>query len=132
MKTKKNTKKSLQLDNEMSVIRHTHEGVEEENGLTKKEKVKNFLLKSTMDSKSKLEIAKKTKENFEKTLVEIIDCPNENRIYRLAKLHRLSKVVLMNAILVKQKNNNIIITEEMINVLLEKNKEELIQEIIKE
>jgi len=132
MKTKKNTKKSLQLDNEMSVIRHTHEGVEEENGLTKKEKVKNFLLKSTMDSKSKLEIAKKTKENFEKTLVEIIDCPNENRIYRLAKLHRLSKVVLMNAILVKQKNNNNIITEEMINILLEKNKEELIQEIIKE
>ncbi len=129
---KKITKKSLQQDNQKSVIRHIHNGVEKERGLTKQEKTKNFLLNSTIDNKSQLEIAKKVKENFEKTLVEIVDCPNENGIYRLLKLHRLSKVVLINAILVKQKNNNINITEEMINILLKKNKKELIDEIIKE
>ena len=119
------TEKELQREREHSVIRHIHNGVQEQKGKNKKEKTKKFLLNMVLPQRSQLEIAEKVRENAEQTLLDLVNHTSK------AGMHRISNVVLIKVILVKQTREQITITENTILELLQKTKKELI-EIINE
>lgn len=116
------TKKFLQKQREMSVIRHIHNGVYHSKGVTRKEKIKKYLSESIVPNTSSLDIARFTQQKFEECLIDIVSHTNKKGMYRL------SKPLLILAILVKQKKEKGVISKEMIDELLGKKKEELITE----
>lgn len=126
MKIKKknapSTENYLQKDREKSVIRRIHNGIQQTKGTTRKEKIEKYFSKSIVPNPSSLNIAKEIVKNFEDTLINLVSRTSETGMYRL------SKPLLIEAILVKQQKKKVNVTQEMIKELIGKEKKELIIE----